>query len=85
MNLMWTKHLREDKEKEDFALSLARAEEVLKRLSSIIKEEEYALDRSETDIKVFDMPNWAYKQAFKNGQRATLNLIKKLVDQPKEI
>lgn len=84
----WTKHLKDPQEKAEFEQYVKSTKRLLERLTQLIDEREYSLDRSETDMKSFDQPNWDYKQAYKNGFRACLNIMKKLVDidhsQPKE-
>lgn len=84
MNLAWTKHLKDPEEKQKFEKDLIHSQNVLHRLLQLLDEEENSLNRSETDIKTFDSPNWAYLQAYKNGYRACLKIIKKLVDLDQE-
>jgi len=80
MLLKWTQHLKDPDERTAFESSVIGSKRVLNRLMEILTEEETALDRSELDVKVFDIPNWAYLQAYKNGQRACLANLKKLID-----
>lgn len=80
MYYAWTKHIKDLNEKSKFESQIYSSREVLNRLREILKDEELALDRSETDIKVFDSPNWAYKQAYKNGYRSCLEVMDRLVD-----
>lgn len=75
----WTKHLN-DEEKQRFENKILSAKEVLDRLTVLISEEEKQLSLSETSIKDFDLPNWEYRQAFKNGYRSCLNVMRRLVD-----
>jgi hypothetical protein len=76
----WTDHLNDPVEKENFQNSIRGAKRVLDRIKAICDEEENTLDRTEMDAKSFDNPNWAYKQAFKNGYRKGLQVTKTLVD-----
>jgi hypothetical protein len=76
----WTKNLRDPEEVIRFQNTVQSAKPVLDRLTQLIEEEENALDRSETDIRVFDLPNWAERQAFKNGCRSYMNTVKKLIN-----
>lgn len=80
MYTKWTQHLKDPQEKADFERSILSAKPVLERVLYLLKEEEKSLDRSEVDIKQFDQPNWAERQAFKNGYRASLGIAIKLVD-----
>lgn len=80
MHLGWFKHLKDPSEQERFQNSIYGAKEVLNRIKTIIEEEERDLYQTERDSRSFDTPNWAYKQAYKNGFLSALNIIKKLVD-----
>jgi len=76
----WTQHLPTNEEKVRFASSVQSAKPVLDRIKAILLQDELALDRSETDIKTFDSPNWSHKQAYKNGYRKAIQMITTLVD-----
>lgn len=80
MYTKWTQHLKDPEDKERFVNSILGSKIVLRRLQDLLKEEEQSLDRSETDIRVFDQPNWAERQAFKNGYRSCLGVLNKLID-----
>lgn len=80
----WTSHLATEQAKEEFRRDILRAKDVLDRQKQILNEEEAYLDRSEMNIKQFDQPNWEYRQAFKNGYRAALEIQKRLIDLDKQ-
>lgn len=80
MYLEWTKHLKDPQDKSNFEQQILSARPVLERLKQILEEKENTLDRSETSITVYDTPNWAERQAHKNGNRESLWFLKKLVD-----
>lgn len=80
MYLDWTKNLKTDEDKTKFQSSLMSGKTALDRLLEILQEYENSLERSEIDPKVFDTPNWAYLQAYKNGYRACLSKIKTLIN-----
>lgn len=80
----WTRHIKDPSEKEDFENSIRGAQRVLERLKTLLDEEEKALDQTELDAKAYDNPSWAYKQAFKNGLRKGISIIKPLLDLDKE-
>lgn len=80
MYVEWTKHIPDEKEKEQFENSVYGAKRVLDRLKAILDEKEKSIDRTETDIAVYNTPSWDYRQAHKNGNRETLGWLKKLVD-----
>ena len=80
MLIAWTKHIKDETEKVEFEKYIKGSKRLLDRLKEIVDEEEQSLNRSETDIKTFDQPNWENRQAYKNGYRACLNIMKKLVN-----
>jgi hypothetical protein len=79
LSIAWTKHLPPGKSKEDFEKIIRNSVMVMSRLRDIINEKEQELSRSETTEKDFETPSWAYKQAYRNGQRATLRDLKSLL------
>lgn len=80
MYLAWTKHIKDPDEKVRFENSIKGSKDVLERLSQLLSEEERGLDRSETDVRTYDLPNWDYKQAHKNGFRECLYIVQKLIN-----
>jgi len=76
----WTKHLKDPEDKKKFEDSLLHTRWLLDHLKKLIEEDLTGLDRSETDIRTFDQPNWAYRQAFKNGCRMSYNRILTLIN-----
>lgn len=75
----WAKHLKDDKEKEQFEEYVRRCSPLLERLGELLKEEEDNLNLSEVSVISYDKPNWDYLQAHKNGFRQCLNIIKQLI------
>jgi len=76
----WTKHLDTDEQKERFRKQVHSSKPVLDRLGELLIERETILDRSETDPRSFENPNWAYVQAYKNGYRAALGAVYKVIN-----
>lgn len=87
MMTSWTKNLKTAEDKEKFENSLRGARPILKRLSQLLIEEEEEIDRYELNLDTYSTPNWAERQAHKNGQRAILRKMKNLInlDQQKEV
>ncbi len=83
MLIGWTTHLKEE-EKEPFRNLIWRAKPVLDRVNDLIDLELKAVDDTERDPKAYDNPAWPYKQAYKNGVRSGLSIIKQLVDLNKQ-
>lgn len=82
----WHKHLSE-KDKEQFKNQVLGSKPVLRRLQELLKEVEDDLDRVELDTKIYDSPNWDYRQADMNGFRRALKTVNKIikVDEPTSI
>lgn len=75
----WTKHIKDESEKERFNNELLGSKRVLDRLGALLQEVEGDLDNTEMNPKIYDLPNWDYRQAHTNGYRACLKTIKKLI------
>ena len=80
MYTKWTSHLPTEEAQNKFKESVLAAKPVLERIKDLLTAEEKVLDRTELDPKAYDNTNWPYKQAFKNGYRAGLEIARKLVD-----
>lgn len=80
----WTKHLKNEKDKEDFSKYVLGSKALLNRLREILEDKEHSLDYSETALETYDNNNWSYRQAHKNGYRSCIRSIKKLIDLNKE-
>lgn len=76
----WTKHLSGEGDKQKFQDSLYGVKHIFTRMKELLKEEENNLDKLEISPKVFEQPNWAYRQAYYNGFRACLAMIHKLIN-----
>lgn len=75
----WTRHLKTNEEKERFKNTYSGSKIVLERLSELIDQIEADDNELETNPKVYDIPNWAFRQADLNGHRRALKQIKKLI------
>lgn len=84
MFIGWTKHLTDEEDKNKFRDSVYGSKRVLERLKALIDLEVESIDQTERDIKAYDNPNWANKQAFKNGQRSAYYILKQMVDLDKQ-
>jgi hypothetical protein len=77
---VWTKHLKNAKEKEEFESLLRNSTRVLTRLREIIEEKETDLASSQTKIEDYDSPSWAFKEAHRHGRQAELKFLKEIID-----
>jgi len=85
MYIDWTRHISDPKEKEAFEQSILGSKRVLERLMELMDERELSIDVSERGLKQFDNPNWAYKQAFNNGFKSCLGIVKTLIDLDQQV
>lgn len=76
----WTQHLKTEEEKESFKKEIYSARTVLERLLDLLNEDEALLDRSEMDQRIYDIPNWDYRQAHKNGVRQQMHATRLLIN-----
>jgi hypothetical protein len=77
---VWTQHLRKDPEaKRKFEEYIKNSKQLTDRLDAILKGVEGSIERTETGIKAFDNPNWAYLQAYQNGCKGMLKQIQLLL------
>jgi len=75
----WTKHLKSEEEKTKFKNSVLGSRVVLERLQELINEIEDEQTQIERSPKLYDMPNWDYRQAHLNGFKDCLLKIKKII------
>ncbi len=76
----WTKHLKEQAEKDRFSNEILGSKRVLERLTTLLDELKDEADNSELDVKNYDVSNWAYLQADRNGYKRALKIIKRIID-----
>lgn len=74
----WTQGLNEV-EKEDFTKLLKNSSIVLGRLEEIVQTLDSSVSNQELKEEDYNNPSWAYKQAFRNGQRSAYNKVLKLL------
>lgn len=78
ISLEWTRSYSTEKERKDFEKTLRNSLTVLSRLYDILDEKEQSIEKQNINPKDFDVPNWAYKQAYRNGQKSVLKDLKDL-------
>lgn len=76
----WTKNCKTDEDKQRLTQTIQNSKGALDRLSEILVEMELDLSNSELAARNYDSPNWAYKQAHVNGQKAMIRGIKTLIN-----
>jgi len=75
----WTKHLKTEDEKTNFKNQVLGSKQVLKRLQELLIEIEDDLNKTELDTRIYDIPNWDYRQADMNGSRRILRTVRNLI------
>lgn len=75
----WFTHLSNEESRADFRRSLFSSRTVLRRLKNILEEEKRTMANAEASPKDFEDGNWAYKQAFRNGERRGLRIVEDLL------
>lgn len=75
VSLDWTKHLRTEKDREDFVTVLRNSTYITGRLADILRERLDSVYREETKLGDFSDPNWSHKQAFRNGRKQVLKEV----------
>ena len=80
MLTVWTKHLATEQEREHFTNYLRQSRPVFERIDEILKEQEQRTYELETSINAYDNPNWAEKQAHRNGFKEAIKQMRKLIN-----
>ena len=75
---MWTSHIKDDEEKEEFRKYINNSSLLLDRRTKIIKEKIAAAERSRLSEKDYALATWPFKQADTNGYLRALNEMKTL-------
>lgn len=79
----WTKHLS-DEEKERFKNEVLGSKRVLNRLQALLNEMKEDVDQLELNTKIYDIPNWDYRQADTNGYKRCLKQISRIINLDQE-
>lgn len=77
--LPWVRHLKDQDSKDKLAAALLASVTALSRLYDLLEEKEETIANQEASIDDFGMTDWAYKQAFRNGQKAQIKELKQLL------
>ena len=76
----WTKHIKDETEAARFKNEILGSKQVLKRLQELIDEMKENTESLELNSKVYDLPNWDYRQADTNGFKRALKLVSKIIN-----
>lgn len=87
ISILWTKGLERGKTTNLFTDGLKHSlvhDKFFDKLRTIIKQELDLLDRTEQSNADYSDPSWAYRQAHRNGQVASLTKILTLISYKEE-
>lgn len=80
MKTAWFKGVKTDEDKAKREASIRASSHILDLITELMDEDDKSLSNAETASKVYDNPNWAYKQADVNGYRRCLKVYKDLLN-----
>mgnify|MGYP001301555143 CR=1 FL=1 len=80
MKLVWTQHLKTEKEREDFRQALRNSTLLKNRLLQILSERYDAIERRVFKEEDYAEAGWETLQAFRNGKLSTLKEVADLFD-----
>lgn len=82
----WTQHLKDQEDKQNFTNEIYSSRHVLEHLGTVLKSMELSREREELGAKVYDSPNWQFRQADCNGYIRCLREIQMFInlDQQKD-
>jgi len=75
----WLKNISDKTKRDEAEVIIRNSTTALSRLYDLLEEKEQSINSQEASITDFDNPSWAFKSAFRNGQRASLKEIKELL------
>lgn len=78
--LVWTKHLKEEAEKDSFESLLRNSVQLFTVLRKILRADQKQIERKELSLSDFEDSSWAFKQAFRNGYKSALESQIRLTD-----
>lgn len=80
LSALWVKHLKNPEDIENLNKAVLGSTVLRNRLSEIIKEKLQALEAQDCSVADYDSPSWSHKQADRNGRKASLVEVLKLID-----
>lgn len=76
----WTKACKSVDEEKDLKNQVLGSKVVLKRLQELLDELKVDADSIESNTKIYDIPNWDYRQADLNGYKRCLKQVSKIIN-----
>lgn len=78
VNLAWVSDIKDPKKKKEFEDYLRNASLITDKLLKILDDQERSLESIENNIEQFDSPSWSSRQAWINGRKAQIRVIRSL-------
>lgn len=76
----WVRHLKDQDSRDNFERIVRGSVTALSRLYDLLEEEEEAIHNQEASTDDYlGTTDWAYKQAFRNGKKAQIRELKRLL------
>lgn len=72
LSVQWTKHCKEQKDKEYYETAILSSKVALGVLYKIVEDKLAAIEREEVKPESFDQASWPYRQAYNLGNRKAL-------------
>lgn len=76
----WTSHLKSEQEKQQFKNEILSSKNVFKRQQEILDELKEDVEQHELNTKIYDVPNWDYRQADMNGYKRCLKHVSRIIN-----
>lgn len=76
----WTTHLKDPQDKERFEASVQSSRHVFERLTEMLDDRLAAIEQIQTGVDIYKQPGWDALQAYYNGSKATIKLVKNLIN-----
>ena len=67
MHILWSSHIKDDEEREDFKKYVANSSALLDRLTEIVNMKIVTAEKARLSEKDYALSTWPYKQADLNG------------------
>ena len=78
----WHQHIKDDRDKEAFVLTIKNSTVALSRLLEILKEDEEEILRA--PLPDYSDAAWSFRQAHRNGELARIRKVKDLLNFTRE-
>ena len=85
MHVLWTSHIKDKEEQEEFRKYVLNSSALLDRLTEIVNMKIAAAEKTRLSEKDYALATWAFKQADLNGYLRAWHEIKTLTQRKEEV